>query len=84
MPKLESTEKWVISAWSVLVVLLIFNPVTYYVTNYIFSLIGAPTLQNETENPLEFGAPTIFGFVLHLVVFLLLIRGMMEISLPGQ
>jgi hypothetical protein len=87
MPNLENSQKWVISAWSVLVVFLIFNPITYFITNYIFTFIGAPTTQNteNTENgPFEFRAPTLFGFVLHMVVFLLLIRGMMEIKLPGQ
>lgn len=81
MAKIASTEKWIISAWSVLAVLLIFNPLTYYATNYIFTLLGAPTIQND-PGPLEFSAPTIFGFVLHLVVFLLLTRGMMELPLP--
>lgn len=78
---MTSSDKWAISAWSVLLVFLIFNPVTYYVTNYIFSLLGAPTIQNNA-GPLQFSAPTAFGFVLHLVVFLLLIRGMMELKIP--
>jgi hypothetical protein len=78
-----SSEKWIISAWSVLAVFVILNPLTYFITNSIFSIIGAPTIQNS-KGPLGLAAPTLFGFVLHLVVFFLLIRVMMEIDLPGS
>jgi hypothetical protein len=82
MTKPSSTEKWSISVWSVLAVFVIFNPVTYWITNKLFGLLGAHTLQMD-EGPLTFAAPTMFGFTLHLVVFFLLVRVMMEIKLPG-
>ena len=83
MTKPTSSEKWIISAWSVLAVFVILNPLTYFGTNYIFSILGAPTIQNSI-GPLGLAAPTKFGFVLHLVVFFFLIRVMMEIDLPGS
>ena len=79
---LHSTDKWIISAWTLVAAILVFNPVTYWVTNKVFSLLGAPTLQRNTR-PLTLVAPTWFGAILHLIVFTLLIRVMMEIKLPG-
>lgn len=82
MTKPSSTEKWSISAWSVMAVFVIFNPLTYWITNKVFGLLGAPTIQGRS-GPLAFAAPTMFGFTLHLIVFFLLVRAMMEIKLPG-
>ena len=83
MTKPSSTEKWSISAWSVLAVFVIFNPLTFWITNKVFGLLGAPTIQGPRGSPLAFAAPTFFGFTLHLIVFFLLVRAMMEIELPG-
>ena len=83
MTKPSSTEKWSISAWSVLAVFVIFNPLTFWITNKVFGLLGAPTIQGPRGGrPLAFAAPTFFGFTLHLIVFFLLVRAMMEIKLP--
>ena len=82
MTKQSYTEKWYISAWSVLAVFVVFNPLTYSITNKVFGFLGAPTLQ-QSVHLLEFASPTIFGFTLHLVVFFLVVRAMMEIKLPG-
>jgi hypothetical protein len=81
MPIPTSNKKWSISIWSVLVVLLIFNPITYWVTNKIFTSLGAPTIVGN-RGLFYFSAPTMFGFILHLIVFLLVVRGMMDIKLP--
>jgi hypothetical protein len=78
----SSNKKWSISVWSVLVVFLIFNPVTYWITNKVFGSLGAPTIKGGGD-PLDFAAPTMFGFILHLIVFLLVVRGMMDIKLLG-
>ena len=82
MNKPTSLEKWSISAWSVLAVFVIFNPLTYYITNKVFGMIGAPTIQ-KSNGPLVLATPTTFGFILHLIVFFFLVRAMMEIKLPG-
>ncbi len=77
-----TVKKWIISVWTLIAVILVFNPVTYWVTNKVFSLLGAPTLERHAR-PLTLVAPTWFGAVVHLVVFFLLTRAMMEIKLPG-
>jgi hypothetical protein len=82
MSEQTSTKKWIISLWSLLAVILIFNPITYWVTNKLFSISGNPTLQRD-DDPMAMVAPTYFGFVLHLIVFFLVVRGMMQLKLPG-
>jgi len=77
-----NTQKCVIALWTLIAAILVFNPVTYCVTNKVFTLLGAPTLTRNTR-PLTLVAPTWFGAILHLVVFVLLVRVMMEFKLPG-
>ena len=84
MTKPAATEKGSSAAWSVVAVFVIFNPLTFWITNKVFGLLGAPTIQGPRGGrPLAFAAPTFFGFTLHLIVFFLLVRAMMEIKLPG-
>lgn len=73
----SNSAKWAISAWSVLAYLLVTNIFTYKLTNFLFSSVSS-SLATVDSN----GAPTVFGYCLHLVVFFLLVRGMMEINLP--
>jgi hypothetical protein len=82
MTKPSSLKKWSISLWSVLTVFIVFNPVTYFITNSIFSMVGLHTIK-KSNGVLGFSTPTIFGFVLHLFVFMFLVRLMMDIKLPG-
>jgi hypothetical protein len=77
-----NSQKWIISSWSVLLVLLIFNPVTYYITNLLFGFLGTSTIK-VNKGPITFSAPTIFGFGLHLLVLVVLTRLMMDFKLPG-
>ena len=70
-------EKWIISIWSVLVYFLITNPFTYMITNILGSI--NPILATVNKD----GRPTIFGYVLHLLVFFFIVRLMMEIKLFG-
>lgn len=72
-----SKEKWIISAWSVLAFFLVTNPITYIITNKLRSI--NPILATLNTD----GSPTEFGYVLHLLVFFLGIRLMMEVKLPG-
>ena len=71
-----SKQKWYISLWSLLFVIIIFNPITFKITNVLGKLHSS--LATEIG-----GSPTAFGWVLHWVVFLLVIRAVMEIKLPG-
>ena len=79
----SNQKKWIISAWSVLTVLVVFSPIVYWVTNNVFGLFGAPTLK-ERKGPLTLVAPTFFGFVLHLIVLFFTFRYMMDLPLPTK
>ena len=76
MTKPTSSEKWTISTWSVVAVILLFNPLTFKITN-ILSLLS-PYLATTRSY-----GPTMFGYFLHFVAFFFLVRVMMEIKLPG-
>ena len=78
MTKPNNEQKWVISAWSALAFIVISNPFTYKLTNFIF---GSISFQFKTLN--SNGCPTLFGLLLHTVVFFFLVRIMMEGKLPG-
>jgi hypothetical protein len=77
-----SSQKWWISTWSVLLVFAIFNPLTYFITDKLFGMIGAHTIKGN-NGPFKLSTPTMFGFVLHLVVFFLLVRAIMQFNLHG-
>lgn len=74
-----SRNKCVISVWSALVFLLIASPFMFRITDMIFSRAGLPTAQIGSKG----ACPTLFGLLLHTVVFGLIVRGMMEVQLPG-
>lgn len=68
-------QKWSISAWSALVAALVFSPFAYNLTNGIAQMIGM--------NTVEAGAPTMFGLIIHALVYMVLVRLMMNVNLPG-
>lgn len=70
----SSAQKWNISLFSVLIFLLVVNPYTYRLTHKLLSpLVGALAVS---------GCPTTLGLVVHSLVFLLVIRYAMDLSLP--
>jgi hypothetical protein len=69
-------QKWIISTWSLLLLVVLFNPLTFKITN-ILSMIS-PSLTTTSYN-----GPTIFGYMLHYIVFFFLVRCMMEMKLLG-
>jgi hypothetical protein len=69
-------QKWIITAWSLLLVIILFNPLTFKITN-ILSMIS-PNLATTS-----YSGPTLFGYTLHYIVFFFIVRGMMEMKLPG-
>jgi len=66
----ESIDKWRYSLLSLLVFILVVNPYTYRLTN---SISPIKTIQS--------GAPSFFGLCLHGLVFLVIIRYMMDLKL---
>lgn len=73
----DSKSKWIISLWSVVAAALVFNPFTFKATNMLGKI--SPSLQTTDSD----GAITLFGWILHLIVFFIIVRIMMEIQLPG-
>ena len=72
-----SNKKWLISMYAVVVFVLVSNKYTYDLTDNL------RLLNEQLATVDEHGNPTVFGFVLHTLVFFLLVRAMMEVKLPG-
>jgi hypothetical protein len=64
--KLTNYEKWFYTLYTTIIFILVSNPFTYKLVN---SLIG-----NISDKK---GCPTTFGFIVHSVVFTLILRGLM-------
>lgn len=70
----SNSTKWQISLFSAFIFLLVVNPYTYKFTQYILGgLIGKIADSN--------GCPTILGLIIHTIVYILLVRGSMELHL---
>jgi hypothetical protein len=70
----SSYKKWQISIFSVFIFVLVIHPYTYQLTQKVFGgLLGKLAEMN--------GCPTTRGLVLHTLVYLLLVRGSMDMKL---
>jgi hypothetical protein len=64
------SDKWLYTLYSAVVLVLIMNPYTYQLTQKVFGSLF------EVAN--KAGCPTTAGFYLHVVVFSLIIRALMN------
>ena len=70
----SSYKKWEISIFSAFIFILVINPYTYQFTQKIFGgLLGKISDVN--------GCPTTRGLALHTLVYILLVRGSMDLNL---
>ena len=70
----SSYKKWQISIFSALIFILVVNPYTYMFTqNVLGDLLGKISDSN--------GCPTTFGLMIHTIVYILIIRGSMDLKL---
>jgi|TARA_B000000557_G_C20502812_1_gene328704 hypothetical protein len=69
----EEYDKWKYSIYSAIVFLIISSPYTYMLVN---SMLGSLVSISKPT-----GCPTTVGLLLHAVVFMLIIRGMMELDI---
>ena len=70
----SSSMKWQITLFSALIFLLVIHPYTYQITQKLFGgLLGKISESN--------GCPTARGLVLHTLVYILLVRGSMDMNL---
>jgi hypothetical protein len=76
--ELTNSNKWVICFYTAVAALIIMNPYTFKIVNWITSKMGFPIANSS-------GCPNGYGLLLHAIVFLLLIRLFMSASLnlPG-
>ena len=65
-------EKWLYTLYTTAVLIAVFNPWTYKLTNSLLYSFTGPLFKN--------GCATWLGFVIHVVVFTLVVRGLMDIS----
>ena len=70
----SSSTKWQISIFSAFIFLLVVNPYTYKFTQH---LLGGIVGKIADSN----GCPSILGLVIHTIVYILLVRGSMELHL---
>ena len=70
----KNGDKWRYTLYTTFVFLLVVNPLTYKLTNQLFSkLFGKIASSN--------GCPTMGGILLHAIVFTLVLRYMMDFDL---
>ena len=65
-------DKWLYTLYTSLVLIVVFNPWTYKLTNRLLYSLTGPLAKN--------GCPTWLGFAIHVIVFTLVVRGLMDIS----
>ena len=68
-----SEDKWKYSLYSAIVFLLISSPYTYMLMN---NILGSFVSISSSS-----GCPTMVGLLLHAIVFMLIIRGLMELDI---
>ena len=66
--------KWQISFFSALIFILVVHPMTYKLTQKLFGGILGRISDSS-------GCPTAVGLALHTIVYVLLVRGSMDINL---
>jgi hypothetical protein len=72
--ELTSHDKWRFTLYTTVLLLILFNPWMYlFVNRLVGSLIGS--IANKE------GCPTMLGFIVHAVVFTVVLRGMMNMNI---
>ena len=70
----SSYKKWQISIFSALIFILVIHPYTYIFTQRLLGgLLGKIADSN--------GCPTTLGLIIHTIVYILLVRGSMDLKL---
>jgi len=70
----SSYKKWQISIFSAFIFVLVINPYTYMFTQ---KLLGGFFGKISDSN----GCPTTLGLIIHTIVYILLVRGSMDLKL---
>ena len=70
----KSSDKWRYTLYTTAVLLLLFNPWMYKTMNGLLSRFVGPIADKG-------GCPTTLGFLIHALVFTLIVRLMMDINI---
>ena len=74
LKKPTSADKWRFTFYTIIIFLLVVNPYTYIFVNSLLSkIIGKIADPN--------GCPTTLGFIVHTIVFTLIIRYVMDLDI---
>lgn len=72
----SSSDKWRYTLYTTLVLLILFNPWTFRGVNSVVT-----SLQKGWIIASKDGCPTLLGFLVHAVVFTLIVRYMMDLKI---
>jgi len=70
----KSSDKWRYTLYTTAVLLLLFNPWMYKTMNGLLSSVVGPIADKG-------GCPTTLGFLIHALVFTIVVRYMMDINI---
>ena len=70
----SSYNKWKISILSAFIFILVINPYTYIITQKILGGLFGKIAD-------IYGCPTTIGLIIHTIVYILLVRGSMDLDL---
>lgn len=74
LKKPTSLDKWRFTLYTVIVFLLVVNPYTYILVNKLFGKIIGKIADST-------GCPTTIGFIVHTLVFTLILRFIMDFDI---
>jgi len=75
LKKPTNSDKWRFTFYTVIIFLLVINPYTYILVNRILGkIIG------KIADPIT-GCPTTLGFIIHTIVFTLILRYIMDFDI---
>lgn len=74
MGSATNEDKWRWTLLTVVIFLIVINPYTYIAVNTVLSNIGLKIADSS-------GCPTVTGLVVHTIVFMLLLRLVMEFDI---
>ena len=70
----DSSDKWRYTLYTTAILLVLFNPWTYMFVNSLLSRFTGP-ISNRV------GCPTMTGFLIHALVFTVILRYMMDLKI---
>jgi len=72
--ELEEKGKWMIAGYTAIVFILLSLPTVYKTVGMVPKAVGVKTNEN--------GCPTFNGIIIHALVFMCIVRYMMNVELP--